>query len=311
MTTRDEIVPEIPDVLIAPMDGSRAADRAVPVICEVASNLGVPVRVVHVLDSIRQLRSCAVGDIEWSEDAEPRAVIHPPAGISEAVSTITDARIQVEVVGRIGVADQEILRELSRSPGSWIAMSTLGSGGIRSLFMGSTARAVVRASSRPVLLVPSNLSGDAIAEWRLHQRIAVFLDGSSEAESSIPHAAALAEQSALHLDLVRVAETLIDASPERSVDGNSPEERARAETADYLRRIEESCGDLGITVNMVPLAGSPDVQLIDYVRREAPGVVAIATRKRSGIERWTYGSLAERLVDALSVPLLLVPVRGD
>ena len=303
------IVSEIPELLILPLDGSRAADRAVPAVRDIASQLGIVVRVVHVFQSIKQLRSLAVDNIEWSEDAEPRAVIRSPASIRQAITEMTHAGLDVEIIGRVGDPAVEITRESSSTSGAWVVMSTLGSSGIRRLFLGSTARAVIRASSRPVLLVPSQLSDDDYVERKLRERVAVFLDGSAQAESAICYAAGLAEAFSLDLDLVRVAETYLDDPAQHGREYASWEETARAATEGYLDKVSRACRRIQVPLNRVVLSGSPRVQLIEYVRRESPNLVAIATRKRSGVERWTYGSLAERLVDSLAIPLLLVSVQ--
>jgi nucleotide-binding universal stress UspA family protein len=307
VSQRDAIVSERPARLIVPHDGSRAADHAVPVAQFIAHHLQIPVTVVQVFENVKQLSSVSDEEIDWSENAEPRAHIRTPAALRESVDLLIESEISVEVIGRVGTASEEILRELELAPETWIVMTSQGASGVRRLLLGSTARNVIRSTRGPVVLVPSEKSGRIASKPLGWKRIAVFLDGTPGAESSICSAAALAEAIGMVMDLVRVAETFRDEPGVSLPDEQRWEMPARAEVDAYLDRVLNACSNVRAETRTLTLSGSPVLQLTAYVENEIPDIVTLAVRKRSGIERWTYGSLAERLLDTLTVPLLLVP----
>jgi nucleotide-binding universal stress UspA family protein len=309
--TAEQIVSKRPHRLIVPLDGSAAADRAMPVAREIAQRLEIPVSVVHVFSNVKQLNVAARGMIDWTDQAEPRAAIQPPASIRDAVSVLKRDGIHVDIIGRVGEAGREILQERALHPDAWIVMTSLGSSGVRRLFLGSVARAVIRSASCPVLLVPSRDVIDAKDITISRLKIAVCLDGETNAAPSICAAASLAEAFDMELDLVRVAETFRDSAHEATEEEKRWELPARAEVEAYLGRVARACVNVRTTINQVCLSGSPAVQILNYVRAESPALVTISTQPRSGIERWTYGSMAEKLVDSLPVPLLLVPTSDS
>jgi nucleotide-binding universal stress UspA family protein len=308
----DQIRSKRPAHLVIPLDGSRAAERAVPVVRDLAGELHVPVTVIHVFESVKELAVVAEDNIDWSSRAEPRAHIRPPAAIRGSVEQLRSADLDVEVIGRVGTASEEIIREVTEHDGIWVVMTTLGSSGVKRLLLGSTARAVIRAAVCPVLLVPEGVPREgATNHVASTSRIAVFLDGEQDAEESICSAAAIAEAFNVEIDLVRVAETMVDELDYHDPESEKWDAPARAEVDHYLGTVADACTTFSTPINCVTLSGSPKVQIFRYVEAVNPDIVTLAIRKRSGIERWTYGSLADKLLDTLTVPLLLVPARSE
>jgi nucleotide-binding universal stress UspA family protein len=305
----DVAVDSPPRSILLPLDGSNAADRAVPFAREVAVRGGVPVTVLHVFSSIKSLSSVADGEIAWTQSADPRASIRPPASIRSAVDELRAAGISVNVTGRLGDVATQISAEAETMANPWIAMASLGATGIRRHLMGTNALKTVRAARCPVLIVPvSPDDGDGIQPTAAP--ILVFLDGTGEAEEALPVACSAARMFDSRLDIVRVAETLDDRDTDH-VERVSDERLVRPiieSVQAYCEEIRERCGGQGINAKSVPLSGSPAVQIQRYVDETSPAMVVLVTRRRSGIERWTYGSFAERLVGALPTPTLLVPV---
>jgi nucleotide-binding universal stress UspA family protein len=300
-----------PKRLIVPLDGSKSADRIIPAVRYLARSLSVPVSILHVFSDVKNMSRVALDDVEWTENAEPRAHIHPPASLRESCALLEDAGVEIEVVGRVGSAAVEIAREAQHNDGSWIMIASQGEGGIRRLFMGSTATSVVRTSSAPVIMVPSTIDNREFEASRngTSPLVSVFLDGTPQSETAVEPAAAIASALNGTLDVVRVAETMRDSQDRPTPDDDRWEAPALEQVRAYLERLTERCvSEYGLEVNAVSLSGSPGVQLLAYADSARPGLVALATRKRSGIERWTYGSLGERLVDRLQTPLLLIPV---
>lgn len=120
--------------------------------------------------------------------------------------------------------------------------------------------------------------------------VVVPLDGSELAEAALPYGRALSERFGAKLYLVRV------------VDIDAPAEIA-AEARDYLARVARQLGgETDITVRY----GDPAAEIIDFVLELDDPAIAMTTHGRSGIGRWLFGSVADRVVRGAGAPVLLI-----
>jgi nucleotide-binding universal stress UspA family protein len=74
----------------------------------------------------------------------------------------------------------------------------------------------------------------------------------------------------------------------------------------YLSLIATPLKRTGIAVTTVAPDGDPASRLLSLVNDEKYDLVVMATHGRTGITRWMLGSVAERLVEASYIPVLLV-----
>jgi nucleotide-binding universal stress UspA family protein len=148
----------------------------------------------------------------------------------------------------------------------------------------------------------------------MYQKIVVPLDGSKLAECVLPHVQALTKTCEVaHVILVRVVEPVTGLVadyplPEAQVAKINLDNLSAAETylADVLKRLElgASHGEAKV------LTGAPAASIADFATKEAADVVVIATHGRSGVSRWVWGSVADRILRAACVPVLMVRAPG-
>lgn len=120
--------------------------------------------------------------------------------------------------------------------------------------------------------------------------VLVPLDGSELAEQALPYAEAIARISNAPLHLMRVVPPDAPAS-------------AESEARDYLRDKAKAYGDrVQISVRM----GQPADQIVDSADEMTEPVIVMTTHGRSGIGRWLYGSVADRVVRGSGAPVLLI-----
>ncbi len=120
--------------------------------------------------------------------------------------------------------------------------------------------------------------------------VIVPLDGSTLAEQALPYAEAIARKANAPLHLMRVI----------PADGPAAnEEEARS----YLREQAKAYGDrVQISVRM----GQPADQIVDGADEMIDPVIVMTTHGRSGVGRWLYGSVADRVVRGSGAPVLLI-----
>lgn len=131
----------------------------------------------------------------------------------------------------------------------------------------------------------------------MFKRILVPLDGSQLAETAIPHAEALAQKSQGKILLIRIS-----SKPDEKVDpvtGLQPRQVYLDEKAQKLR-------DNGIEVECRVQQGDPASKIIELAESDAIDLVVMSSHGRTGLARWVYGSVAEKVLHNARCPLLLV-----
>ncbi|HEY1017162.1 MAG TPA: universal stress protein [Herpetosiphonaceae bacterium] len=139
----------------------------------------------------------------------------------------------------------------------------------------------------------------------------VPLDGSIEAEAALPHAVRVARAAGWSIRLARViahpSAYLGLAGPyAMAIDPQPLWEQAQATARAYLEHTAAQVQAQGVTVSRLLLEGDPATALLGYVGEEpAVAMVAMATHGRSGVRHLLFGSVAEKILHATPVPLLL------
>ncbi|MDH7499427.1 MAG: universal stress protein [candidate division NC10 bacterium] len=149
----------------------------------------------------------------------------------------------------------------------------------------------------------------------MYQRILVPLDGSELAECVLPHVEAISKGcKAKEVILVRVVEAL--ELPTRGGLAFSQEELHRMESArrseaeHYLQQLVGRLQERGLGVQSELLEGKAAEVIADYAKENGVDLIVIATHGRSGISRWFWGSVADRILRSACVPVLMVKAPG-
>ena len=146
----------------------------------------------------------------------------------------------------------------------------------------------------------------------MQTHIVVPLDGSSLAETVLPHATALARAFSARVTLLRVIPPVTSSGfmgvelPENWFD----EEVAWSRR--YLADVARQRTDEGrIQVQTEVLHGDPATEIIAYTQHKRDDtLVAMATHGLSGGHRWLLGSVAVKVLQALPTSLLLLHPHG-
>jgi nucleotide-binding universal stress UspA family protein len=178
--------------------------------------------------------------------------------------------------------------------------------------MGSVVDKVLQVSNVPVWLVRAGVPEEIVYDKWPRRTILVPLDGSKLAESALPHAEAIAKQRGAELvDIVLLSVYQRTPTPPFYPSGvclETEEEcyKRRLEIEQYLARIVERPKGTGVNVRSLVLVGNPADEIIDYATNNRFNIIVMTTHGSSGAGRWTYGSVAEKVLLGTSSPLLLV-----
>ena len=150
----------------------------------------------------------------------------------------------------------------------------------------------------------------------MYTKILVPLDGSELAECVLPQVEAITTGCQVStVVFVRVAEP-IDL-PEGETRMALPEEQWKQIEADrkldaqnYLANLVERLDFKGAQLETQVLSGKAADTLADYADGNDFDLIVIATHGRSGVSRWVWGSVADRILHSACVPVLMVRAPG-
>lgn len=142
--------------------------------------------------------------------------------------------------------------------------------------------------------------------------ILVPLDGSELAEQALPVGVSLARKAGatLHLVGVHVPFPISAMPPEMPLLPKEFEEEVRADLAEYLHSVAAGAQvSLEAPVRTAVPIGPAAEALCEYVQSRPIDLVVMTTHGRGGLSRWWLGSVADRMLRRLEVPVLLLHPR--
>lgn len=145
----------------------------------------------------------------------------------------------------------------------------------------------------------------------MFKRILVPLDGSSLAEAALPAAITLAQKFASELILMRVV------TPQHfitHIDGSVYAEllvELRQQSYDaayqYLMRVKDSLSEQNLKVRTVLVEDDRVAEtILENAANMEVDTIVMSTHGRSGISRWVYGSVADKVLRQAQIPVLLI-----
>lgn len=137
-------------------------------------------------------------------------------------------------------------------------------------------------------------------------RILVPLDGSPLAEGILSEVAELARLHGAEILLLRVA--LAHTFP--GVDATEAQVQAVQEAEGYLAEVERGLTARGIRVSSAVRYGQAAEEILDHAQARHAGLIAMCTHGRTGILRIMLGSVAEAVLRASPVPVLLLRAQA-
>ncbi len=178
-----------------------------------------------------------------------------------------------------------------------IIMSTHGRTGVARWALGSVASKVLQQAIAPVLLV---------RDRQPVRSILVPLDGSILAEGILRHAVHLAKVFEAELALLRVVPDLERPSVQRvlkeAVSAIDPPILPTAVDEHYLTRVARRIS-ADVRVRTMERIGDPAETILKIAKDHS--LVAMSTHGYSGVERYLFGSVTEKVMQGMDRPMLI------
>ena len=288
--------------ILIPLDGSPLAEQVLPLAKMFAARFKATVvlfqSVAPIHETLRVEGEMFQAD-EQTELGRWRAreyleSIHPD---------FAAAGITVEREVRVGAPAPSILEVAEQAEIDLIAMTTHGRTGVGRWVYGSVADKVLHGARVPLLLVRA--SEQPVAPQPL-TRILVPLDGSELAERALAPARQLAAEFDAELLLLRVWETPLYGVEDPPSVMEALEQAASASAKDYITHGMCQLQAQGVPVRGETKNGAVAESILEQAQDSATNLIVMSTHGRSGVSRWVMGSVADRVLRASPVPVLLI-----
>jgi len=292
--------------ILVPLDGSNAGEIVLPYAAEIAAKIGIELILVSVSEPTADTRDNLYRFYleRIAEQVEQQLEDWGAKG---------KTKVRIEVL--VGSPASEILRYADERNVSLIAMASRGRTGQGPWLLGNIASKVLRATGKPVLLIRTPVDTATLKQRSLVKRILVPLDGSEVGEAALPYAVGLAKELGAELVLYQVLKHIVLVAAEGATMSSAmyeeEEKHRRASTMAYLEGVGKGVREKGLSTSSALGSGAPADQIIDYAEANAIDLIAMSTHGRSGITRWVFGSVTDKVLHAGNTAVLTVRASKD
>ena len=293
--------------ILAPLDGSVTAERALPCARYLAARLKTPVELLAVVDIGEIAMTIGSEKASFLDTMIGEAVRHLTEYLRGIATSFVDANVSCSV--EKGKPEDVIIERAAADKSILIAMASHGRSGLNRFLLGSVAEKVLRGTANPLLLIRAT-SENTTAGDASFDSVVVPLDGSDLAERVLPTVVEMAKRFDVGVKLFRAYHIPYSAYGDGWAVAEGIDElltTVRDEAEDYLNKKAEELKKLGVAkVACITKEGFAADEIIKLGRSSADSLIAMGSHGRSGMKRWVMGSVAEAVVRHSAVPVLVV-----
>ncbi len=271
--------------ILIPLDGSELAEAILPQVQRFLRRHDTEVVLLQAIPTVSP-------DFHFAVPGHTEAV---NAYIRKRTFELINDGIPARGVVKHG-SPADLILETARNEGaSMIAMSTHGRTGLERFVFGSVTEKVLRASPAPVFLIRS-FPHPGPSRGRLERlpfrSVLVPLDGSEVSSSVVPFVLEFARPMDAHVTLLHVREA-DPLAPHWPPPGKA------------LQAAQERFLQAGIPATLEDRQGDPALEILRFSEEHGTDLIAMNSHGRSGPSRWVLGSVAEKVLRAAKVPMIV------
>mgnify|MGYP001338948467 CR=1 FL=1 len=284
--------------ILVPVDGSELGDQ---ILTQVQ-------RLLHVQDAQVLLLRVVPPVSGEAARAQQERFDAAKAHVERLRDHLGEQGVEVRTLVLRGDPAEVILQCVESQRPALVAMATHGRSGPSRWVRGSVAERVLRGCAAPLLLANPRALGQEVAQELRFKRIMVPLDGSQQAESILPTVIELARFYGAEVTLLRVgwlAPAAMDYPVHAAIPPVTPEELEAT-----LEMPRTRIAAAGVPVKTAVTFGFEADEILAAVEREPGTLLAMTTHGRTGLDRWLFGSVAEKVLRACTCPVLVKRVAA-
>ena len=138
---------------------------------------------------------------------------------------------------------------------------------------------------------------------KLYRHILVPLDGSKLAERALKYALPIARSSRAKVTFLQAVWPFVRGKGVRVAEA---ERKLKTEALAHMRKIAGRPEWKGIDVRTEAKFGLAENVILDYARSKRVDLIVLSTHGRTGLKRWVFGSVAEKVLRGAAQTVLLV-----
>jgi nucleotide-binding universal stress UspA family protein len=303
--------------ILVPLDGSTFGEHALPLAVSIARRSGASLQVLHVHVTLAPVYEGTQLTFDSRiDDALVQGEQTYLDGVVERIQRASGLRVTSAL--REGGVPEVIQEQVAARGADLVVMTTHGRGHLARFWLGSVADELIRRLPAPILLVRP---GDALADLAggaVLKHILIPLDGSNLAEGIIDPAVTLGTLMGADYTLLRVIRPLVIGQYDPAYPAMSgldqtllqrlqelhTQERKEAET--YLERMAAGLRARHLRVETrVVSQEQTAATILGQGREDGTDLVALETHGRSGLPRLFLGSIADKVIRASPLPVLI------
>jgi len=291
-----------------PLDGSKTAKSVLPYVRALSRDLRLPVNLISAIDLVEMARSVSAAEglfLDRLVESEKKMRLEY---LQEIAKHFTGQAVECHILN--GNPETVISEAAAHDKDMLLAMATHGRSGLNRWLLGSVAEKVLRGTSNPLLLVRASETSlvDDQAELKT---IIVPLDGSPLAETVLSPVGDLAKKLNLAVILFRaysIPYGLYDVGGGFALDLDRLLAQTETDALHYLEEKSDFLKKAGVlNVTIASRQGYGADEIIGYAGRTPDFLIAMCSHGRSGVRRWSLGSVTETVVRHGHNPVLIFP----
>jgi nucleotide-binding universal stress UspA family protein len=293
--------------ILVPLDGSQLAERALKPALQLARQAEGELYILQVTQPQEMLISSGGGGYAflWPEQSLGRAHDEAKIYLDTVLDTFNDPLVELHPLLEQGDPAGMIVDIAHEEGIDLIVMSSHGYTGFTRWVLGSTAEKVVRGAGCPVLVV---------RDFQPIKNILVTLDGSELAEQILEPAYTFAQALGANITMlsiktqhepIRYEEVAAVERVEKGL-GLAMLDTLQQKELFYLEDVVRRYADWQVPTTYLNLEGSPAEQILAVVERHNIDLIAMSTHGRTGLRRWVYGSITEKVLHSVAKSMLVV-----
>jgi nucleotide-binding universal stress UspA family protein len=289
--------------ILVPLDGSERSEQALPPALALAQQCDAELLLLRAMAYHQMSVYDPMGyALAWPEEVTGRLQAEAEAYLQRHQQRLAAAAVDVRTLVITGDEAGLIVDTAAAEGVDLIVMATHGRTGVGRWVFGSVTARVLEEAACPVYVTRSS---------RPVAHLLITLDGSKLAEYALGPGLALARCLAARVTLLRVNQpALLDSAEAALLEaaelglGEHILENAYERAGSYLEQIAQRLA--GRPVEIAVLTGSPPQTILDYASSESVDLIVMATHGRTGLRRWLYGSVTDKVLHGCTCSMLIV-----
>jgi nucleotide-binding universal stress UspA family protein len=291
-------------LILVPLDGSAFSEQALPTALNIAKREKADVELVHVYEMILPELTQGAPPLDPTLDLELRRKAQERLeALAERLRKSTSVSVKATVLE--GDVDDALATYIEREHVDLVVMSTHGHGGLSRLWIGGVASDLVQRSRAPVLLIKPDDGRSPKTRARSFNHVLIPLDGTPYAQEAIDHAIVVAGVHDVDYLLLMVLPPIGEMSDVPII--GLPDDNALHEAAmSYLEGVAKNFRALGVNMDFRTVRHSSTARaILEVAETTAADLIAMDSRGRGGLKRLLIGGVADKVMRASKVPMLM------